>query len=60
MPLNKAELELIKADLGVNSRRLMQLYNDNLDTEQSSDLCEAAQKSDSAYEAMKSVLQSLE
>lgn len=57
--MDKQELELIKADLGVNSRRLMQLYNENIGSELSRDLCEAANKADAAYEAMKRVVEAL-
>lgn len=55
--MSKSELEVIKANLGCDSRRLMQLYNENIGTEYSRDLCEAANKADAAYEAMKSVLE---
>jgi hypothetical protein len=58
--MDKKELELIKANLGCDSRRLNQLYNDNTGAACSSDLYEAAQKADAAYEAMKRVMDTLE
>lgn len=48
-----SEIEAIKADFGVNSRRLLALYNDNIGCPLSSELEDAAQKADAAYEALK-------
>jgi hypothetical protein len=58
--MDKKELELITAELGCNSRRLSQIYNANTSSACSSDLYEAAQKADSAYEAMKRVMETFE
>lgn len=60
MTLNKSELEAIKADFGVGSRRLSQIYNENPSVECGSDLFDAADKADAAYEALKRVLESFE
>lgn len=57
--MDRQEIEAIKADLGVGSRRLNSLYNHNTGEAYSSDLCEAAQKADAAYEALKRVLEQL-
>lgn len=58
--MDKTELEAIKADLGVNSRRLNQLYNDNRGHPAADHLYEATQKADAAYEAMKIVVAIME
>lgn len=60
MPLDKKELEAIKADFGVGSRRLREIYNDNLGFEADYELCDAFDKADTAYEAMKRLLEKLE
>lgn len=60
MIFDKKELESIKADFGVGSRRLSELYNNNLGSGIGSDLYDAADKADAAYEALKRVIEALE
>ena len=60
MPLDKKELDSIKADFGVGSRRLRELYNENLGFEADFELCNAFDKADTAYEAMNRLLEKLE
>lgn len=60
MPLDKKELESIKADFGVGSRRLYEIYNEDTSAEDASLICEAANKADAAYEALTRILEARE
>lgn len=58
--MDKQEIATLKAGFGCDSRRLNQIYNETLGHPASADLCEAAQRADEAYEALKRVLEHIE